>query len=51
MKVKLSIKDDSDRRILQNAENTARRVELWPAWKRKAPEDEKTTEARTNNND
>lgn len=34
MKVKLIIKDDNDRRILQNAENTARRVEQWPAWKR-----------------
>jgi hypothetical protein len=45
MKVKLIIKDDNGRRILQNAENTARRVEQWPAWKRNAPE-----EGRTNQN-
>jgi len=38
MKIKLIIKDDNDRRILQNAENTARRVEQWPAWKRNPPE-------------
>jgi hypothetical protein len=53
MKVKLIIKDDNVRRILQNAESTARRVEQWPAWKRNAPEDrgigQNTTEATTNN--
>jgi len=38
MKIKLIIKDENDRRIMQNAENTARRVEQWPAWKRNAPE-------------
>jgi hypothetical protein len=52
MKVKLIIKNDNDRRILQNAENTARRVEQWPAWKRNAPEerrpDPNTTETTTN---
>ena len=44
MKVKLIIKDDNDRRILQNAENTARRVEQWPAWKRNAREDPSTSQ-------
>jgi hypothetical protein len=39
MRIKLIIKDDNDRRILQNAENTARRVEQWPAWKRNSPEE------------
>ena len=38
MKIKLIIKDENVRRIMQNAENTARRVEQWPAWKRNAPE-------------
>jgi len=38
MKIKLIIKDENDRRILQNAENAARRVEQWPAWKRNLPE-------------
>ena len=55
MKVKLIIKDDNDRRILQNAANTARRVEQWPAWKRNAPEEgrtgQNTTETTTNNSD
>lgn len=39
MKVKLIIKDENDRRILQNAEATAKRVEQWPAWKRNAYDD------------
>ena len=38
MKVKLIINDENTRRILQNAENVARRVAQWPAWKRNAPE-------------
>lgn len=42
MKVKLIIKDDNDRRILRNAENTARRVEQWPAWKRNARQEPST---------
>ena len=42
MKIKLIIKDENDRRILQNAENAARRFEQWPAWKRNTPE--KTTD-------
>lgn len=55
MKVKLIIKDENGRRILQNAENTARRVEQWPAWKRNAPEEQRigqnTTETATNHSD
>jgi hypothetical protein len=39
MKIKIIIKDENDRRILQNAEATARRVAQWPAWKRNAPEE------------
>lgn len=35
MKIKLKpIVDDDTRRILQNAEATAKRVAQWPAWKR-----------------
>lgn len=39
MKIKLIVKDENDRRILQNAEATARRVAQWPAWKRNALEE------------
>lgn len=38
MRIKLIVKDDNDRRILQNAEEAARRVARWPAWKRNMPE-------------
>ena len=52
MKVKLIIKDDTDRRILQNAANTAKRVEQWPAWKRNAYDEQRnqgTTETNPTN--